>query len=286
MKKRTWIYLVLIVLCIGVQAAYLAMDRISTDQRAPEITFGAQLPAVSVLEPASAFLQGVTASDNMDGDVTDSLVVESVKLLDSDGTVELTYAAFDAAGNVAKAQKQAKYTDYESPRFSVSKSLAFAQNTNTDLFNIAKATDMVEGDISHRIRITSLDQSSLTVPGIHDVELQVSNSLGDTVKLVVPVEVYQAGDYDATVELTDYLVYVSAGSEFRAKDYLSAYVRANDRVSMRNGVPSEYSLYISGEVDTDTPGVYPVSYRITEFPKNSADKAYVGYTKLIVVVEG
>ena len=218
--------------------------------------------------------------------MTDSLVVESVKLLDSSGTVELTYAAFDAAGNVAKAQQRGKYTDYESPRFSVSHPLAFAQNSNTNLFQITRATDMVEGDISHRIRITALDESSLSTPGIHNMELRVSNSLGDTVKLTVPVEVYQSGDYEATVELTDYLVYVSAGSEFRAKDYLSAFVRSGQRVSLENGVPSDYSLYISGQVDTDTPGVYPVAYRVTELPENSADTSYVGYTKLIVVVEG
>lgn len=285
MKKRTWIYLVLIALCIGAFAAYLAIDRISTDRRAPEITFSAEVPAVSALDPASAFLQGVTATDNADGDVTASLVVESVKLLDSNGTVTVTYAAFDSAENVAKAQQQAQYTDYESPRFSLSKSLAFAQNANADLFNITTATDMVEGDISHRIRITSLDQSSISALGDHEVELRVSNSLGDTVKLVVPVEVYQAGSYDANVELTDYLVYVPVGSTFRAKDYLSAYIRSGDRVSLEDGIPAEYSLYISGQVNTDTPGVYPVGYRITEL-SSDADKSYVGYTKLIVVVEG
>lgn len=286
MKKRNWIYLVLIALCIGVWAAYWAIDQMGTDHRAPEIITSADAPAVSVLEPASAFLQGVTATDNVDGDVTGSLVVESVKLLDTDGTVELTYAAFDAAGNVAKVRQQAKYTDYESPRFSLNQTLAFSQNTNVDLFQYIAATDKVEGDISHRIRITSLDQNSLSAPGTYDVELRVNNSLGDSVKLIVPVEIYQAGSYGATVELTDYLVYLPVGADFYAKNYLSAFIRSGNRVSLRNHIPSEYSLHVIGEVDTDTPGVYQVAYRVTELPQNSSAKSVVGYSKLIVVVEG
>ena len=46
----------------------------------------------------SALLAGVTASDNVDGDVTAFLVVERVNLTDSDGSISVSYAAFDSAG--------------------------------------------------------------------------------------------------------------------------------------------------------------------------------------------
>lgn len=287
MKKRNWLYVVLILLCLGAFFGYWALDRISTDRQPPEITFSENLLAVSALDPSSALLQGVTATDDFDGDVTASLVVESVSLADSDGTVNVSYAAFDAAGNVAKAQRQARYMDYVSPRFTLSRPLAYAQNASINLFNIVTANDMVEGDITHRIRITSLGQEALSSVGTHDVELRVSNSLGETVELVVPVEVYPTGTYDASIELTDYLVYVPVGTEFSARKYLSSFVKGSERVSLTDGVPSAYSLYISGTVDTSTPGVYPIGYRITELVNDSSmGKPYVGYTKLIVVVEG
>ena len=45
----------------------------------------------------------------MDGDVTASLVVERVNLTDSDGSISVSYAAFDSAGNVAKVKRRQIY---------------------------------------------------------------------------------------------------------------------------------------------------------------------------------
>ena len=49
-------------------------------------------------------LAGVTATDETDGDVTGSLVVEKVSEV-GNGTVIVTYGARDAANNVAKASR-------------------------------------------------------------------------------------------------------------------------------------------------------------------------------------
>lgn len=282
MKKRNWLYLILIALCLGAFLGYRAIDRINTDRQAPVITFSGETLELSVSEPVSAFLQGVTATDHIDGDVTASLVVESVGLADSSGTVNVTYAAFDAAGNVSKAERQARYTDYESPRFSLSKSLTFTEYSGFDIFQIVSVEDLIEGDISHRIRITSLDESPISARGTHEVELRVSNSLGETVKLILPVEVYPAGTYDAVLELTDYLVYLPAGSDFDAQSFLYTFTGSGGKVSLTSGLPSAYTLRTEGTVDTDTPGVYSVEYRVT---KTDGEILHTGYAKLIVVVE-
>ena len=49
-------------------------------------------------------LEGVTATDETDGDVTGSLVVEKVSEV-GNGTVIVSYGAKDAANNVAKASR-------------------------------------------------------------------------------------------------------------------------------------------------------------------------------------
>ena len=90
MKKRNWICILLIILCLGALFGYRAMARIRADHTPPEIRAEETLLEVSALEPRNALLQGVTASDNRDGDVTASLVVESVRLLRSDGTASVT----------------------------------------------------------------------------------------------------------------------------------------------------------------------------------------------------
>ena len=290
MKKKTNILLaVLILLCAAGFTGYRMLQSIRTDSNAPQIHLSGTAPEVSVTAPAEALLQGITATDREDGDVTGSLVVESVRILDKDGRISVSYAAFDKAGNVAKAQQEARYTDYESPRFSLSAPLLYRYGTSFDVLSTMEATDMLDGDIQHRIRATVLDDEGLSVMGSHNVQFQVTNSLGDTVTLTVPVEVYDAQLYTATLSLNSYLVYLHAGDSFRPQDYLHSFTLAGETTRLNGRVPADFSLHTVGSVRTDTPGVYTLNYLLsyTEQSDNPAvaSRKYTGYSKLIVVVE-
>ncbi len=160
MKKKNRIGIVLIIICLATLMGYRTMVRARTDSAAPEILMEEQMLEISALEPRSALLRGITARDDRDGDVTASLVVESVRLIRGDGTATVSYAAFDAAGNVAKAQREVRFTDYESPKFSLDQPLLFSQTRSYDVMSLISAQDMLDGDISHRIRATALEQVS------------------------------------------------------------------------------------------------------------------------------
>ena len=286
MKRKT-MYLLLILLLCGILALYLFVDLRQRDQQPPTISFSDVLPEFSVQDSGNALLQGVSARDNIDGDVTDSVVVASVRLTDADGSIEVTYAAFDKAGNVSQAVRAAKYTDYQSPRFSLKQSLTFASNTEVDMFHIVKAMDVVDGDISHRVRVASMESSLDNGEGTHQVQLTVSNSLGETVSLTVPVEVYATGSYEATLTLTDYLVYLPAGSKLDTARYMKEYIRGNVRHSLKNNVPEDCRVEIKSNVQLDVPGVYAVEYRVTQtVGEGRGAVGYTGYAKLLVVVEG
>ncbi|MBQ7051062.1 MAG: hypothetical protein IJN87_10575 [Firmicutes bacterium] len=290
MKKKNWFLLVSIAACMVIFLGYRAAGVIGNDTKAPDIDVNADILQVSVQDPREVLLQGVTATDNRDGDVTASLVVESVRLVDPNGTVSVGYAAFDSAGNVAKTTRRVQYIDYESPRFSLSGPMVFAEGSNFDVLSVISAQDMLDGEITHRIRATSLTEGSIAQPGTHNVEFRVTNSLGETVKLVIPVVVHAAGAYEANLTLTNYLVYVEAGSHFDAESYLDTFGRGTNKTYLKNGLPYNYSLYTEGEVDTNTPGVYSVDYSVTyTVPGMSGydmGQSYTGYSKLIVVVEG
>lgn len=290
MKIRRWPYLLLILLCLLLFGVYRAVGQLRADTQAPKISIDSQLLQVSVTDDKSALLQGVSAKDNVDGDVTASLVVESTRLLEKDGTITVTYAAFDKAGNVAKASREVQYTDYASPKFSLTGPLVFVQDSNFDVLSVINAQDVLDGNIQHRIRATSLDETSIAMLGNHQVQFRVTNSLGDTVEQVLPVEVYPAGTYDAALTLTQYLIYLPTGSAFRAEDYLGEFTLNRETTSLRSGLPLNYSLRTTGAVDAQTPGVYPVAYTVTYARVNEANpdnsQHYSGYSKLIVVVEG
>ena len=290
MKRKNWLLVLLILVCLAVFYGYRTMDRMRTDTTAPEIKIEEQVPEISVTDPKSALLQGVTATDKVDGNVTDSLVVESVNLLDSEGNIQVTYAAFDSAGNVAKAKRQARYTDYESPKFTMASPLLYSYGSSFDILSTVGATDVIDGDIQHRVRATSLEDHSIAILGTHYVKFQVTNSLGDTVSQVFPVEVYDPTQFDASLSLTQYLVYLPVGSVFNPRSYLGSFTLRGETVSLQNGLPNDYFLKTSGEVLTDQPGTYTVEYRVTYTLRNEnnpdLDQKFIGYSKLIVVVEG
>ena len=281
--KRNLIYLSLFLVCVLAFGLFLTVTKARTDAQPPTISFAEGPVEFSATAPRATYLQGVTAWDDRDGDVTASVVVADVKLLDPDGSIRITYAAFDAAGNVTKASREAKFTDYESPKFTSDQSLTFASGTNFDLFKLIGAQDVLDGDISHRVRINSLDESTITATGIHNVELRVTNSLGETTRLVIPVEVYAAGTYTAKLTLTEYMVYLPVGEVLDENAYLDTFLAGNSSLSLADGLPENCTLDVINQVETDVPGVYTVEYRVSQRTGNAT---VTGYAKLIVVVEG
>ena len=282
MKKQNWISLLLIVACAAVMVGYRAWGRVRSDTTAPVITVDEQLLEISALEPREALLQGVSAADTRDGDVTASLVVESVRLLRSDGTAEVTYAAFDRAGNVAKHSREVRFHDYVSPRFALSEPLLFSQTSSYDVLSLISASDILDGDITHRIRATVLDDVQPGYTGTHHIQFRVTNSLGEMVELVLPVEIYTPGVFEGRLVLTDYLVYLQQGDSFQAKNYLESFSIGREEVSLLGGMPRDMELETTGKVRTDVPGVYTVDYQVS---REVGGQTYSAYSRLIVVVE-
>lgn len=289
MKKKNLLLILLILATVAAFLGYRALNELREDTVAPEIRLENQIPEISVEDPKSALLQGIMARDDVDGDVTKSLVVEHVELLDSDGNLMVSYAAFDSAGNVAKAKREAKYTDYHSPRFTLKAPLSYPVGIGFDVLSNVGATDVIDGDIQHRVRATSLTSNSIGEVGIHDVEFRVSNSLGDTVTAILPVQVRDP-KYGASLELTQYLIYLPVNGTFTPKDYLRQYTLGEEEVDLTKGLPKSYKLKTNGKVDTQTPGIYSVEYQviytITNEQNPEKKTEYTGYSTQIVIVEG
>lgn len=285
MKRRTWVMLALVMAALAVFYGYRYRVQQHTDGNPPRIEMSEEMLQLSVLDSEEALLQGVTASDREDGDVTASLIVENIRLLDADGNATVSYAAFDRAGNVTKATRQVQFIDYESPRFSLTAPLLLHQSSNLDALNYIHASDLLDGDITRRIRATLLTENVISTVGEHLVEFRVTNSLGDTVKLELPLEVY-AQTYQATLNLTDYLIYLPEGAAFDPEHYLSSYKEQNETISLKGGIPETLSVQVVGTVDTNTPGVYTIEYRVQTMAGENETVQTKARTRLIVVVEG
>lgn len=318
-KRRKYLVYVPALLCAIATTIYAGLFVLTDDTKAPQITIDNQILEISVNADEAALLAGVSAEDNRDGDVTSGLLVEKVSSLKDDHTATITYAAFDNSGNVAKATRTIKYTDYEPPRFYQTKSLTLPANSMVDIVKYLGAEDQIDGDISNQIKGTLLSNASgLNNPGMYEVEFRVSNSMNDTTYIQLPVEVYPSGSYNANVELSAYLVYVKAGEQFHPEKYLQnlvvgghAYSLENQNPPVRNLTADEVRLLgsnrkeevrtyidsyvdpklnvdpfvhiinvaIDSNVDMEKPGVYSVAYSV------DYKGIYSGYARLNVVVE-
>lgn len=148
---------------------------------APVISFDTDQIRASVHVTDEELLAGVAAADAEDGDVTASVVIEGISEFVEDNTRVVTYAAFDSAGNVCKASRELVYTDYTSPVFSVVDTLDFPLNSDVNLQECIHVEDIIDGDITGKIRVIQSDYNSYTA-GTYTITLQVTNSCGDTVE--------------------------------------------------------------------------------------------------------
>jgi hypothetical protein len=253
-----------------------------SDLEGPEITIADDIQEISVSADQQAFLQGVTAWDDRDGDVTDQVIVESVYGITPDYHATVVYAAFDRAGNVTTAKRQVVLTDYHRPRFLLETALVFPEDAGIDVMDYIGAEDIVDGDVVRWVRATLISNTgSLSDVGTHNVQLHVTNSLGDTSDLVLPVEVYPSGKYNARLELDAYLLYLPVGAAFDAESYLESFT-CNGTTHSLDVAEEGMVISVVNTVNLQTPGVYPVTYTV-RYEEN--DTTYTGYSRMFVVVE-
>ena len=149
-NKGKILLLALTLLCCAAFAVYQYRYLRTADREPPKISMAQQELTLSVSDPDTHLLEGMSAADARDGDVTPSLIVESVRGVVADKRFTVTYAAFDRAGNVAKAQRTVFYSDYTSPRFSLSAPLIFRAGVSPDAFAPLSAQDVFDGDLTER----------------------------------------------------------------------------------------------------------------------------------------
>ena len=225
MKRINVLLLMILAVAVGLFAGYHIWVHNRLDTVGPVITIDDGLLEISVEESEEALLTGIHATDDRDGDVTASILVESILGIHDDNVTTVTYAAFDRAGNVTKIQRQVRYKDYVSPRFVLHGSLTFPYGSGFDLLEYIGAMDVIEGDIGRRVHATLVsDTKNIDSQGRHRVKLQVSNDLGDTVSIILPVEVYDSEWYLADVQLSDYLIYLERGASFDPEAYLEKFI--------------------------------------------------------------
>ena len=280
----------------------------NSDKKGPVIKMDNDVIEVSVKDDRSVLLQGIYAIDEKDGDVTDSIGIESItEFIDvENATRQVNYVAFDEDSHVSKASRRLVYTDYKPIHYSLTAPLRFPeQSSNVNIMGIIHAEDCLDGDISNQIGFSEDSRIQVDIASEYKVTLCVTNSAGDTEELPVTVRIFDKSAESSLpqITLTDYLIYIKNGEQidpyryiesvtFNGVEYLTTEGEGTFAIDTTEMTKEEKAQYKEAEpevslsrfkvidsVDYNQPGVYEIQYSIDTLDGER------GTVYMIVVVE-
>ncbi len=301
MLRKTRIFVVIFfIISVLLFGGYTLIRAVTVDRTLPIIEMDSDEVTISVKGGDAAILEGIKASDEKDGDITGNLFVESKSTFIEKGIFKATIAVADSDNHVTKVERKVTYSDYRSPQFTLTEPLKFlTTRENRDDLNIAeslRANDVVDGNISNKIKISSEYSINGYTTGDSHMEFIVTNSMGDTSKLPVTVNIYSALEESGLPEiiLSNYLINtpVGAGADIEALieqiEYHNDTFRRGEDGNLYNGefdaegnpIMFDWSaIQIDTDADWNTPGVYEVKITFTDEAANLSN-----FTRCYVVV--
>ncbi|MDO4344964.1 MAG: hypothetical protein Q4C50_09200 [Eubacteriales bacterium] len=106
MRKIIAVFLMILCVALGALLYWTGKD---DDRNPPVISFSEEELQYEQGEDTAKLLKDVTAQDDVDGDVSDTLVVESVIPIEGEQKATVLYYAKDESNNVAKARRIVSY---------------------------------------------------------------------------------------------------------------------------------------------------------------------------------
>ena len=207
---------------------------VTGDRKGPEIAVpsGADVTYEEGSDTA-LLLEGVTATDDRDGDVTDSVIIENIFPNDDRTGVSVIYAAKDSHNNVTKVTRRVNYK-------AAGDAAAPAENAEAEGSDAAPAAE----------------------------EAQQNDTEGVKNEANAKMEIEALPSKSPRMYLNTYETTVKAGSEL---DKISYIKEITDDADSQKTLFAE--IQVDGEVDTATPGDYTLTYHVTDSNGNQSNMA-------------
>ena len=229
-----------------------------------------QLHGIEAVETAALQpflpLNSVTATDDIDGDVTSKIQVSGEVNTQKEGVYTLTYSVTDKAGNTTTSERRVEVIDKDAPVFQMPANDIVYQGTNFGHLDDIKAMDTYEGDISSKIIVEKA--INLNLLGQQKIIYSVTDSRGNKTTQERSVTVVQEP------------VMVFKGAEDIAILKNSVFNSTTGVQVSEDGQDITKKLQTSGIVDSTKLGVYEVTYTV----KNKAQQT-ITHKRNVHIVE-
>ena len=258
-------------------AATRIVEVVLADDTPPVLTLTGG--AAMQLQQGAAFVEpGYTAIDNVDGDISNKVVVTGAVNINAAGTYSLVYTVADAAGNTSTATRVVTViqVDTTPPALTLQGNLAIQIQQGESFVEPGyTAIDNVDGDISNKVVITGA--VNVNIAGEYSLVYTVADAAGNISTATRKVTVIAAApepQYKLPPALTlsgSMSVQIFVDENFTEPGY-----NATDCL----GVDLTAAVKVTDNINIWTPGLYTVSYTVEDAGGNSANAA-----RTIIVTE-
>ncbi|GAA3509811.1 hypothetical protein GCM10022393_23380 [Aquimarina addita] len=244
---------------------------IVVDKELPVITIAGDDPLVFKIGSTLQY-PNATAIDNVDGNLTDAIIVTDSVDQDKIGEYSITYTVTDSSMNIGTAIRKVIVIRDNPPIITLKNgpSVFNAVRGGVYVDPGATATDDLDGDITSQIKVNN--EVKLTTPGDYKVTYTVTDSYDQTVSKVRNIEINDTEK--PVVTLSSIGFQIKKGSV-----YVDPGGTVTDNVD--NFTFDDVEILGLQDLDTNTPGLYTLDYIIEDTAGNISDLEI----RLITVVE-
>lgn len=265
---RKWLVVLMTAAAVGA-TGLLGWMYVSQDRKGPEITIDeSKKGSYTEGMTAEELLDGVKATDDKDGDVSDTLTVQNVYPSEQGDEVTVIYVAKDKSNNVTKvtyhmtsdaplsgftAGTEEGFTEGNADRTSAASNTAGTFGTGSATGSTSDETDDAEG---------TSDTADVTVtPEAEMTEEEKAQEREEA-------KIDKLSPQDPRFYLTTYYVEINRGTQI---DRLSYVKDIEDDVDQTNELYRK--IQITGTVDVYTPGTYELTYYVVDSNGNASNGA-------------
>ncbi|OAU73749.1 immunoglobulin-like domain-containing protein [Lacticaseibacillus rhamnosus] len=192
-------------------------------------------------------MDGVSAHDVEDGDLTNKVVYTNTVDINTEGTYQVTYQVTDSAGHKTSATRDVVVTN-DAPVIHVSGNNQTEVGHAFDPLQGVTADDYQDGDLTTEIKVAGdVDTSKL---GDYELIYTVTDKNGAVTTLKRSVTVFATAP---TLDVSKVPTELKVGDQFNPKANVTAVSPYGDVI-----------VAVDGSVDTSKPGSYELAYTATD----------------------
>ncbi|MGJ0767208.1 immunoglobulin-like domain-containing protein [Lacticaseibacillus paracasei] len=214
--------------------------------QAPTISFADTL-YLHLNQKSFNLMDGVSAHDVEDGDLTNKVVYASNVDVNTEGTYQVTYQVTDSVGHKTSATRDVVVIN-DAPVIHVSGENQIEVNHAFDPLQGVTADDYQDGDLTTEIKVAGdVDTSK---PGDYELTYTVTDKNGTVTTLKRTVTVFATA---STLDVSKVPTELKAGDQFNPNANVTAVSPYGDVI-----------VAVDGLVDTSKPGSYELTYTATD----------------------